>query len=156
MKCSPSCTPWMLALKGTGSICTSQHRSLSTRFLRSSHVSRGPTVDGKESRAGRKRDQENKFWRTETWLDVTYLLSWGRTGRLPFHYRTRPLSQSYSTSLPPSLLHEYGILNQCRHKDKYSKNHVQVLLQACPPWAGAEPLLCIINPWFYCCKSLCL
>lgn len=123
-------------------------------------------------RARRKRDQANKLWRTETWLDVTYLLSnlsgqsWGRTGQvhfvskthpLFFHYSTaaQPLSQSYSTSLPVSLLtHKHGFLNQCRLTSILSKeNHIQVL-EACPSGARAKTLLCIINPWFYCCKSL--
>lgn len=49
---SKVCTPWMLALKGTGNIHTSHLHSLSTRFLRPSHVSPWPTVDRNESEPG--------------------------------------------------------------------------------------------------------
>lgn len=82
-------------------------------------------------RARRKRQQaKDEWWRTETWLDVTYLLSnlkgqrWGRTRWVhcksktsPSHYKTPRTSQSCPTSLPVSYLtHKCGILNQCRPK----------------------------------------
>jgi len=61
MKCSPSLIPWMLALKGTGNICTPHQHSLSTRFLRSSHVSHGPDVDGNESEPGGRGTKRTSY-----------------------------------------------------------------------------------------------
>lgn len=94
---------------------------------------RGPAVDGVWAR--RKWDRANKFWRMETWLDVTYLLSkperveWGRTGRVHFLWGTQApplhlfrLQNSCTTADPvlhhlppcsPSPTHQY-VLNQCR------------------------------------------
>lgn len=63
-KCSPSCSSGMLALKGTGNICTPHQHSLSTRFLRSSHVSHGPLLTGtsqsQEEEGPSKQVMENR------------------------------------------------------------------------------------------------
>lgn len=64
-------------------------------------------------KARRKRDQEDKWWRTETWLDVTYLLSklsWGRTEQgLFFFFFTLKVRQAppplANTTPVPVLLH---------------------------------------------------
>lgn len=81
---SKVCTSWMLALKGHR-----QYPHLTPAFpvnpLPETQSCFPPMAHCWQEwvRARRKRDHEDKWWRTETWLDVTYLLSklsWGRTG----------------------------------------------------------------------------
>lgn len=104
-KCSPR---WMLALKGTGNNRTPQH-------ILCQPASWDPVMFPMAYWwqewvwARSERDQANELWRTETWLDVTYLLSnlsgqsWGRTGGVHFckqHKPPFPLKNSCTASVP--------------------------------------------------------
>lgn len=106
-KCSPC---WMLALKGTGNnsstFSVNPPPEIQSCFP-------WPTGDKNDSEPGVRGTKQTKLWRTETWLDVTYLLSnrsgqsWGRTGGVHFgkqHKPPFPLKNSCTASVPV-LLH---------------------------------------------------
>lgn len=146
--CSPSCTPWMLALKGTGNICTRHQHSLSTRFLRSSHVSHGPLLTGtspnQEEEGPGEQVMEN---RNMTWCHLFIVLT--RMGKAEVGLGrvnvvktppppSFPLQSSRTTSVPVllHLSHEYGISDQSRPIKSSKSNPTP----ACPLWAGAKAL----------------
>lgn len=149
-KCSPSCTPWMLALKGTGNI-SAHHTSILSQptpwdpvmFPMAHCWQEGVRARRKRDQKKTKQEKNQTNQETETWLDVTYLLSnlneqsWGRTGGVHF----------VSTTGNVSSVDQYDIhILKKRRKKRKNKSHPGAT-QACP---------CIINPWFYCCKGLCL
>jgi len=169
-KCSPSCTPWMIALKGTGNI-RKRNSSVPCQPCPWDPVMFPMAHCWQDwSEPGRRGDQaQDEWWRTETWLDVTYLLSnlegprsgrtgwvhWSRTRAPPTIEHPEPASPAPPPTLSPS--HKCGILNQCRPKNIFSNfNKSSCSWFHHPEELGANLLLCMINPWFYCCKSLCL
>lgn len=116
-KCSPSCTPWMLALKGTGNICTPPPPAFSVNPLPEiQSCFPWPTVDEDESEPGGRGTKRTSYGEQKHGLmSLIYCLtwkgqSWGRTGRVHFVSKTSPLSTTEqphnlcpSPTPPPSL-----------------------------------------------------